>query len=114
MNENNLLTVPGTGTQNSTQDPQSAGSSAGSGASGSSVQPGTAPAALDVQTGGVPLTSQNLSTIALPQTSGAVAQSSPPAQPNNPIMTGASVLFFLLALGIIIAIFLPAKNTTKQ
>ncbi len=114
MNENSLPTISGTGTQNTTQDPQSAGSSAGSGTAASSVQPGTAPASLDVQTGGVPLINQNLSTIALPRTSGSVAQAAPPARTNNPIVTGISIVFFLLAVGLILAILLPAKNTTEQ
>jgi hypothetical protein len=113
MNENSLPTISGSGTQSTTQNPQSAGNSAGSGASASSVQPGTAPAALDIQTSGVPLTNKGLTTIALPQTSGAVAQTAPPARANSPLMTGVSVLFFLLAIAIVAAILLPAKNTTK-
>lgn len=113
MNETSLPTVSGTGTQNSTQNPQAAGNSAGSGTSASSVQPGTVPNLLETQTSGMPLTSQNLPTISLTQPAGSVAQATAVQPADNPLASGASVIFFLLAIGILVAVFLPAKNTTK-
>ncbi|MDL2341675.1 MAG: hypothetical protein QFB87_01175 [Patescibacteria group bacterium] len=107
-----LPTTTGTGTQNSTQDPQTAGTSAGSGAPISQVQPG-AVNTLDTGTGGVPLTSQNLSTVALKPTSSLVVKPDVAQQHTSASTTVAASLLFVVALVLVVSIFMPAKNTTN-
>lgn len=102
----------GAGTQNSTQDPQTAGNSAGAGTPTSSVQPGSV-GSLDTATGGVPLGGSRLSTIPLSQTSTSVVKADAGPQHSGLASSGISIVLFLLAAGMLIAIFAPAKNTTK-
>jgi hypothetical protein len=113
MNDSNLSTTSGSGTQNTTQDPQSVGESTGSGTQSAKVQPGTTSTLLDNSTGGVPLQNQALSTVALPKVTASVAQPATPLNTtNSPVSTGFSILLFLIAGAVLLAIFLPAKNTT--
>lgn len=116
MADTNLSTSTGTGAQNSTQDPQTAGNSAGSGSPTASVQPGII-GSLDTGTGGVLLTSQSLPTIALTPTTASVATVAPVALPPRhhfgPLLAGVSIILFIVAVALIIGVFLPAKKTTK-
>lgn len=109
----NLPTTSGTGTQNTTQDPQSAGTSSGGGTQAAAVQPGTTSLLLDAASGGVPLTTQKLSTIAIAPTNTSVAHSSPVPIRHNPLLTGVSILLFVIAIGLIISTLMPTKSTTK-
>ncbi len=106
------ITNAGTGTQNSTQDPQTAGTSTGAGTSSSSVQPGSV-SSLDTATGGVPLGGSKLSTIPLSQTSTTVVKTDTGPPPTAFAAPGLSILFFVLAAALLVAIFVPAKNTTN-
>ena len=105
-------TAAGTGTQNSTQDPQTAGTSAGAGTPSSSVQPGSV-GSLDTVTGGIPLSGTQLSTIALSSQTTTVVKPDLTRSSSHPFQTGLSVVFFILAIGLLLAIFGPSKNTTN-
>ena len=110
MNNPELSTTPATGTQNTAENPQTAGSAGNSRA----VQPGTTSSLLDTTNGGVPLTNQALTSVNLPKTSASVAQPALPAeQSTNPIAIGFSILLFVIAAAVIVAIFLPVKTTTE-
>ncbi|MBC7707750.1 hypothetical protein H7Y63_00825 [Polaromonas sp.] len=100
------------GSQTTTQDPQTAGGSAGSGTPVSSVQPG-AVNSLDTGTGGVPLTTQNLSTVKLQPTTAVVVKPDAVNQQHSAATTVGAVLLFIVAVVLILAILIPAKNTTE-
>lgn len=106
------ITNTGSGTQNATQDPQTAGSSTGAGTSSSSIQPGSV-GSLDTTTGGVPLSGSKLSTIPLSQTSTTVVKADTSPHHSSFVATGLSILFFVLAAALLIAIFVPSKSTTN-
>ena len=106
------LITTGTGTQNATQDPQTAGTSAGAGTPTSSVQPGSF-GSLDTATGGVPLNNTTLSTVALSTKSSTVVKPDPIQPSSNAFQGSLSIIFFLLAVGLLVAIFGPSKNTTN-
>ena len=116
MTDSNLSTTSGTGAQNNTQDPQTAGNSAASGSPTASVQPGIV-GSLDSGTGGVPLTSQSLPTIALTPTTASVVTVAPVALPQHhhfgSLLIGISIILFIAAVALVATTFLPAKNTTK-
>ena len=105
------ITTTGSGTQNTTQDPQTAGTSTGSGAPTSSVQPGSV-SSLDTAVGGVPLSGSKLSTVALSPTTATVVKADVIPHHTSVATVGLAAIFFILALGLLIAVFVPAKNTT--
>ena len=106
------IITTGAGTQNATQDTQTAGTSAGAGTPSSSVQPG-AVGDLNSTTAGVPLSSSQLSTVALSTSTSTIVKPDVAPHHTNLASTGVSVLFFIMAVGLLIAIFMPAKNTTN-
>lgn len=108
----NLPTTSGDGTQNTTQDPQSAGTSSGNGTQAAAVQPGTTSLLLDAASGGVPLTAQKLPTIALAPTNTSVAHISPAPLHHSPVLTAVSALLFVIAVALVISTLMPTKNTT--
>ena len=98
--------------QSTTQDPQFAGTSTGGGTQASEVQPGTT-SNLFNSTGGVPLTDQKLSTVALKPTTGLVVKPAVQQRNTSPVLVGTSAILFIIALVLIISTFLPTKNTTE-
>lgn len=115
MASNDLITTPGTGTQNATQDPQAAGNSNGSGTAAAAVQPGSA-GNLDNGTNGVPLANTTLPTTPIGAASATVttpAKPLPVAHHVNQANIGMAAALFLVALVILTAIFIPVKNTTE-
>lgn len=98
--------------QNTTQDPQAAGTSAGGGTQASAVQPGGENNLFN-STGGVPLTQQKLSTVALKPTTGLVVKPDVPQRHTSPVLVGTSAVLFIIAVVLIISTFLPTKNTTE-
>jgi hypothetical protein len=118
MATDQLSASSGSGTQGSTQSPQSAGSTA-TGAPTSSVQPGTATALLNNGQGGVPLHGTALSTVNLaPATAAATVTVQPPlpGMPakhhiNTPLF-GMAILLFVVAAVLFWTTGRSVKNTT--
>jgi hypothetical protein len=110
-----LTIAPASGSQDTTQNPQSVTSqTVGASTKSAGVQPGTAATLLTNQ-GGVSLHSTQLTAVSL--AAGTQTQSQPAAQPAqrhiNSALLGASILFCLVAVGLFWTIHRSAKNTTK-
>lgn len=100
MATDQLTATAGSGSQATTQSPQSAGQPSGNSALSGSVQPGTATSLLDSQDG-VPLHGTALSTVSLTNTAPAVAvlpKASPPKHHVNSAFFGFSGLLLLVAV----------------
>jgi hypothetical protein len=115
-----LTTTSGSGTQSTTQTPQSAGQEATGGTQSSNVQPGTATALLN-SSGGVPLGGTVLTTVSLnratpaaaPATVSSVSQAgSPPKHHVNTALFGFSVLLLVVAAVLFWTAGRSVKNTT--
>ncbi len=115
MAQPRLTTVPGSGTQTTTQTPQAATNQTGSlAAKSGAVQPGTASSVLTSSNGGIALQSTPLTTVSLSAiTSQAPAPVTVPAKHHlNPVLMGVSVLLCLIAVAMFWATMRSAKNTT--
>ena len=110
-----LTTVPGSGTQTTTQSPQAVGAAGGAPANATGVQPGTATNLLNTTTGGVALKNTQLSVVGLgARTTGQVSQSAPAAKHHvNPLLFGFSGLLFLAAIAMFWATARASKTTTE-
>lgn len=110
-----LTTVTGSGTQSSTQSPQSVGSTGGAPSNATGVQPGTATSLLNTTTGGVALKSTQLSVVGLgARTTTQTSQPEPaPAKHVNPVLFGFSGLLFIIAIAMFWATARTAKTTTE-
>jgi hypothetical protein len=114
MDTNQLTTTAGSGVQATTQSPQSAGQPSTAGAQSSSVQPGTATALLNGQSG-VPLHGTVLSTINLNATTPAIVSVPTSNQPKhhvNLMLFGLSALLLVVAVVLFWTTTRSAKNTT--
>ena len=102
------------GQQTSTQNPQTAGQSAISGAPAGSVQPGTSSDLLNgqgsVQLHDQPLTTVNLS--AAPDVSPQPKPVAPPQHHFNPVLLLITAVLLLIAAGSVVSISRSSKNTT--
>ncbi|MEK7594322.1 MAG: hypothetical protein AAB436_01635 [Patescibacteria group bacterium] len=115
--DTNLLTAStNTGTQTSTQSPQTAGKPSSAAAKASAVQQGTAASVLTAQ-GGVQLSATPLTTVNLGGSASATATSTVATSvPRQHQINSVSLIFVgilaLIAIGSFIAINRSAKNTT--
>jgi hypothetical protein len=117
MAPNQLTAGNGSGTQATTQSPQTAGQPAATGTQSGNVQPGTATNLLN-SSGGVPLRPTPLSTVSLTPSAStpAVLAQSTVTQPKhhiNPVLFGFSGLLLLVAVVSVWIISRSAKNTTE-
>ncbi|MDB5168878.1 MAG: hypothetical protein JWO41_234 [Candidatus Saccharibacteria bacterium] len=106
-----LTTTNATGAQTQTQSPQSAGS-ATTGTQSSSIQPGTAAGAL-TSTGGVPLQNTALSVVPLSTQSTGATQTTPVQHHTNPVLTGVSIVLFLVSVVLFSLLARDDKTTTE-
>jgi cobalamin biosynthesis Mg chelatase CobN len=114
------LTVGGGGTasQADTQTPQGASNNTYTGARGSAVQPGTAATSLNSAQGGVGLQPRALSTVNLNPTQAQTATNNKPVQSTqnaefNPLLLIMTLLFIVIAIGMVWAIQRSVKSTTR-
>jgi hypothetical protein len=106
-----LTATSATGNQSSAQNPQSAGSAV-TGTNGSSVQPGTNASAL-TSTGGVPLQSGQLSTVPLATQATGATQTVSTQHHKNPVLSGVSIVLFVVAIALFALLARADKTTTE-
>jgi hypothetical protein len=117
MANDQLTASSGSGTQTTTQSPQSSVQSGTPTAQASSVQPGTATSLL-TSGGGVALHATSLSTVSLNNTTAQTqaapqtAQMLPTHRHINPVLLSFSVVLCLIAIGMFWYTARSAKNTT--
>jgi hypothetical protein len=110
-----LTTTTGSGTQASTQSPQTAGLAASSGTQASSLQPGTATSLLNGRNG-VPLHGQALTVVNINGATAATIAQSPSTRVTkhhiNTALMGVSVLLLLIAIVLFWVTSRSVKSTT--
>jgi hypothetical protein len=116
MDSNLLTTGTNSGTQTSTQSPQTAGKPSSSAANSSGVQTGTAASLLNSDSGvplsATPLTTVNINGKAGTTTNSTVATTTAAKHQVNPALVGITGLFIIIAVISFLAISRSAKNTT--
>lgn len=120
MADNQLSATTGSGTQTTTQSPQTAGQPAATGTQSSGIQPGTATSLLSSGQNGVTLHDTPLSTVNLVTPAPALPLATSTAQPAqqpakhhiNPVLFGLPILLFVIAAVFFWATSRTVKSTT--
>jgi hypothetical protein len=111
-----LSATSGSGTQSTTQDPQSTNQANNLGAQNSGIQTSIPSNALESEEGGIPLYSTPIPTVNLNQSIQAPAASAKTVQTThhavNPVMLGFAGILLLVAIILFWNISRSAKNTT--
>lgn len=114
-NTSTLNAIASSGSQVSTQDPQTSVSSSGLGGGQSAVQPGTA-ASLLTSSSGIQLGSGSVPTIALTTSTATPAQTNSTQAAHraiNPVLLTLAIILFVAAIVLFVSTTRSAKSTTK-
>lgn len=114
MAQQTLTTTAATGTQTTTQSPQTSSAAGFANSPSSGVQPGTAESTLQSKQGGIPLGQASLSTVSLNTATVAKPRIvTPKSHHINPALFGVSLLLLVVAVGLFWTTSRSVKTTTN-